>query len=88
MKHFTKPFFYISFSLKIFIISSNFCKSAETTTIWRIFDFRSDIYTLYKIKQVKKIKCAAVLIQAKIILYLYNCPQDNYYILHILNETY
>lgn len=54
MKHFIKLFYLYFLFSQIFIISQNCCKSAETTAISRILGFCSDIYTLYKIKQVKK----------------------------------
>lgn len=87
MKHFTKPFYLYFFFSQIFIISQNCCKSAETTAISRILGLCSDIYTVQN-KTSKKIKCAALLIQAKAVLHFHNCPQDNYYILQLLNESY
>lgn len=90
MKHLTKPLYLYFLSSQIFIISQNCCKSEETITISKILAFWSDIYTLHSniIIQVKKIKCTAVLIQAKTVLHLHNCPQDNYYILQISNEIF
>lgn len=83
MKHLTKPLDLYFLSSQIFIISQNCCKSEETITISRILAFWSEIYTLHSnvIIEVKKIKCTAVLIQAKTVLHLHNCPQDSYSII-------